>query len=68
MRVNAVAPGLVNSPWIAAWPEARREATRSNSLLAKICEPEDVADVILFLCAGTKMVNAETIVVDGGLR
>ena len=68
VRVNAVAPGLVNSPWIAAWPESRREATRSTALLAKICEPEDVADVILFLCAGTRMVNAETIVVDGGLR
>lgn len=68
VRVNAVAPGLVNSPWIAAWSEARRETTRSNSLLARICEPEDVADVIIFLCAGTRMINAETIVVDGGLR
>jgi 3-oxoacyl-[acyl-carrier protein] reductase len=68
VRVNAVAPGLVNSPWIAAWPETRRQATRTNSLLGRICEPEDIADVIVFLCGGTRMVNGETIVVDGGLR
>lgn len=66
VRVNAVAPGLVDSPWIQSWSHDRREATRSGSLLGKICQPQDIADVIVFLCAGTQMVNAQTIIIDGG--
>lgn len=66
VRVNAVAPGLVDSPWIQSWSEARRETTLKGSLLERISRPEDIADVVLFLCAGTRMVNAQTIVIDGG--
>ncbi len=66
VRVNAVAPGIVDSPWISEWPERRRESSRQNSLLQTMSRPEDIADVILFLCAGTRMINSETIVVNGG--
>jgi 3-oxoacyl-[acyl-carrier protein] reductase len=66
VRVNAVAPGIVDSPWIAEWPERRRESSRQNSLLQTMSQPADIADVILFLCAGTRMINSETIVVNGG--
>jgi 3-oxoacyl-[acyl-carrier protein] reductase len=66
VRVNAVAPGIVDSPWIEKWPEARRESSRMNSLIQKISTPQDIADVILFLCVGTRIINSETIVVNGG--
>lgn len=66
VRVNAVAPGIVNSPWIAQWPHERRESSRRNSLIQLMSEPEDIADVILFLCAGTRIINSETIVANGG--
>ena len=66
VRVNAVAPGFVESPWTATWPEERRQSSRMRSLKQRGSTPEDIADVILFLCAGTRMVNGETIKVDGG--
>ncbi len=66
VRVNAVAPGIVNSPWIAGWPEERRESSRLNSLIQVMSEPKDIADVILFLCAGTSIINSETIMINGG--
>jgi 3-oxoacyl-[acyl-carrier protein] reductase len=66
VRVNAVAPGLVSSPWIEDWSEERRRASLAGSLLGRISTPEDIADVIVFLCAGTTMINGETIKIDGG--
>lgn len=67
VRVNAVAPGLVNSPWTESWPEERKEWARDRSVLGRITEPKDVAEVILFLCAGASNITGQVIVVDGGL-
>jgi 3-oxoacyl-[acyl-carrier protein] reductase len=66
-RVNAVAPGFVDSPWTKAWPEERKTDYASKAMLRKICKPEDIAEVIFFLCAGAALVTGQTIVVDGGM-
>ncbi|MSP84157.1 MAG: SDR family oxidoreductase [Alphaproteobacteria bacterium] len=66
VRVNAVAPGLVDSPWTAGWPKAWRDQAIEAALLKRTCAPEDIAEVMLFLCAGARMVTGRTIVVDGG--
>jgi 3-oxoacyl-[acyl-carrier protein] reductase len=66
VRVNAVAPGLVASEWTREWPQERIAATADRALLKRICEPADIADAILFLCAGTRMITGQAIVVDGG--
>ena len=66
VRVNAVAPGAVNSPWQKDWPEERKRASIEKAALKRRCEPEDIAEVVLFLCAGARMVTGETVVVDGG--
>ncbi|MCO5161778.1 MAG: SDR family oxidoreductase [Mesorhizobium sp.] len=66
VRVNAVAPGLVDTPWIASWPEERKQQTTRQSLLGRIAQPTDIAEVVVFLLAGTGFVNGQTIVVDGG--
>ncbi len=66
-RVNAVAPGAVDSPWMVEWTEERRAASAAKALLKRRCQPEDLAEVILFLLAGAGMVTGQTIVVDGGL-
>jgi len=66
-RVNAVAPGAVDSPWMVEWTEERRAASANKALLKRRCQPEDLADVILFLLAGNRMVTGQTVVVDGGL-
>lgn len=66
VRVNAVAPGLVATPWTAPWPEARKAATLERTMLARMATPADIAEVIFFLGAGAGFVNGETITVDGG--
>jgi 3-oxoacyl-[acyl-carrier protein] reductase len=65
-RVNAVAPGFVETEWTQAWPAARKQASIERSLLKRACTPADIAAAIVFLCADTSMVTAQTLVVDGG--
>lgn len=67
VRVNAVAPGHVDTPWTAAWPAERKQQSAERALLRRNCRPEDIAEVVFFLCAGAAMVTGQTIVVDGGL-
>lgn len=67
VRVNAVAPGAVDSPWTQDWPEARKRESAEKALLKRRCTPEDIAETILFLGAGAAMITGQTIIVDGGL-
>ncbi len=68
IRVNAVAPGLIDTAmtsWIA--PDAR-DALVANIGLGRIGTPEDVADVILFLASDlARYVTGQVVGVDGGL-
>jgi 3-oxoacyl-[acyl-carrier protein] reductase len=66
VRVNAVAPGLVETPWTDSWPEERKRTTLSRTMLARLAKPEDIAEAMLFLAAGAAYVTGETLVVDGG--
>jgi ketoreductase RED2 len=65
VRVNAVAPGLVDTPWTADW-EAQRRFVAAHAPLRRSGTPEDVADVIVALAA-TPYVTGQVVVVDGGL-
>src|SRR5215467_12151892 len=65
-RVNAVAPGFVDTEWTRAWPDARKQTSIERTLLKRACTPADIASAIVFLCADTSMVTAQTLVVDGG--
>ena len=67
VRVNAVAPGAVNSSWQIEWTEEARRDSVERAALKRRCEPEDLAEVIVFLGFGASMVTGQTIVVDGGL-
>jgi len=67
VRVNAVAPGAVDSTWQIEWTEERRRASIEKALLKRRCTPEDIAEVIVFLGVGGAMVTGQTVVVDGGL-
>jgi 3-oxoacyl-[acyl-carrier protein] reductase len=67
VRVNAVAPGAVDSSWMVEWTHEQRANSIENALLKRRCTPEDLAEVIVFLLAGAAMVTGQTIVVDGGL-
>ena len=67
IRVNAVAPGFVESPWHREWPAQRKSEAIERTPLKRACRPEDIAEVIFFLCAGAAMVTGQTVIVDGGL-
>jgi 3-oxoacyl-[acyl-carrier protein] reductase len=67
IRVNAVAPGFVDSPWNKEWPSERKTASIEHTPLQRACRPEDIAETIFFLCAGGAMITGQTVIVDGGL-
>ena len=65
VRVNAIAPGLVRTPWTEPWPEARKKSGIANSLLQRMVEPEDIAQTMLFLASNTA-ITGQTVAVDCG--
>lgn len=67
VRVNAIAPGAVDSEWMVQWTNEERQGSIENALLKRRCRPEDLAEVVVFLGFAASMVTGQTIVVDGGL-
>jgi NAD(P)-dependent dehydrogenase (short-subunit alcohol dehydrogenase family) len=71
IRVNAVAPGLVETPWLTdnmspqAY-EARISAYKQRVALADTCTPEDVAAAIWWLGVGARKTTGEVLIVDCG--
>lgn len=72
IRVNAVAPGSIEFPG-GSWERRRSDdpalyqATLESIPFGRLGEPEEVADVVLFLAsARARWVTGQTIVVDGG--
>lgn len=73
VRVNAVAPGMVDSPWLrnGLGPERfekMRRSYESASALDTLVSPEDVAETIYYLGAVASRTTGEVHVVDGGRR
>jgi 3-oxoacyl-[acyl-carrier protein] reductase len=67
VRVNAVAPGSVDSSWQIKWGEERKRQAAEKAVLKRRCTPDDLAEVIVFLGFGAAMVTGQTVVVDGGI-
>jgi ketoreductase RED2 len=65
VRVNAVAPGLVDTPWTADWQDLH-EAIKVMAPMARSALPDDVAGVVMTLIDST-YVTGQVWVVDGGL-
>ncbi len=66
IRVNAVAPGLIETRF-AGWPAEAFELSRKVSPLKRIPTADEVASTVLFLAADATAITAETILVDCGL-
>ncbi|HEY2612242.1 MAG TPA: SDR family oxidoreductase, partial [Reyranella sp.] len=66
IRVNAVAPGLVETPMAAGWPEAT-ELWNTKAPMRRAARPEDIADLVAALCAND-YVTGEILIADGGLN
>ena len=65
VRVNAVAPGLVATPWTEQWHD-RKAAVERGAPLHRVASAEDIADACLALVS-TGYATGQTLVVDGGL-
>lgn len=66
IRVNCVAPGLVETPMSAGWPEAT-ELWNTKSPMRRPAQPEDIADLVAALVAND-YVTGEIVIADGGLN
>lgn len=67
IRINAVAPGAVNSTWQIEWTEAQKKSSIERTPLRRRCVPEDIAETIVYLGFAAPMITGQTIVIDGGL-
>ena len=65
VRVNAVAPGLVATPWTEQWQE-RKAGVELIAPLHRVATPDDIADACLALIT-TRYATGQTLLVDGGL-
>ena len=65
VRVNAVAPGPILTRWLAG-RETQIEKYLELAPLKRAADPDDVADVVLFLANGTSLMTGQVVVVDGG--
>ena len=65
VRVNAVAPGLVETPWTMNWQD-QHAGVKAMAPLGRSATPEDCVEATLGLLR-TKYATGQVFVVDGGL-
>jgi NAD(P)-dependent dehydrogenase (short-subunit alcohol dehydrogenase family) len=69
IRVNAVAPGTVDSPWVHRLVEDAGEsldALRARQPMGRLGTPAEIAEAVIYL-AGAEFVTGSVLVIDGGL-
>ncbi|MGM9759832.1 MAG: SDR family NAD(P)-dependent oxidoreductase [Parabacteroides sp.] len=65
IRVNAVAPGFVDTEWQKSKPAEIRRNIENKTSLGRFCDPGELADVYKMLIENSYF-NGEVVVVDGG--
>jgi NAD(P)-dependent dehydrogenase (short-subunit alcohol dehydrogenase family) len=69
IRINALAPGLVETAMTKAWfddPNIRAHFL-ANTPIGRVSQPAEIANMVLFLCSGlASFAIGQTFVVDGG--
>jgi 3-oxoacyl-[acyl-carrier protein] reductase len=69
IRVNAVAPGAIDTAMMATVAEKAREHLASAIALGRLGQPDEVASAILFLCSDlASYITGHVLDVDGGFR
>lgn len=74
IRINCVCPGPINTPLLdriiesSTAPEKERQITVARTLMNRLGEPEEIANVILFLASEeSSYMTGSIVVADGGL-
>ncbi len=68
IRVNAVAPGYIETPMTEALSDKQRQALLAQIPLGRLGSPEDVAQMVLFLLGdGGRYITGQVLHVNGGM-
>ena len=68
VRVNAVAPGYIETELTTVLPDDLKQVILTNTPLARLGDPADVAGCVRFLCSDeARFVTGAVLQVDGGL-
>lgn len=71
IRINAVCPGFVHTPMEKTVSGGSEEVLKEMAKMVpanRFCEPEEIADAVLWLCSsGATMVIGQALAIDGGI-
>jgi 3-oxoacyl-[acyl-carrier protein] reductase len=65
IRINAVAPGFVDTEWQKNKPSEVRRSIESKIALGRFCDPDELAALYALLIENS-YINGEIIIADGG--
>lgn len=68
IRVNAVAPGLVETEMSEALMQAHAEQIHARLLVKRCARPEEIAAAVLFLAEQGSYLTGEVLAVNGGMK
>ncbi len=67
IRVNAIAPGFINTPLIVTLPKSVQDQMISEEPIDRLAEPEEVANAYVFLASDkSSYITGISLPVDGG--
>ncbi|HVI82239.1 MAG TPA: glucose 1-dehydrogenase [Chthoniobacterales bacterium] len=69
IRINAIAPGLVQTPMTKHWFDdlETRQFFNANTPIGRFAQPEEIANMVLFLCSDrASFALGQTFTIDGG--
>lgn len=66
IRANALAPGGVETPMLEQLSREERQAFVSEIPLQRLCQPEEIADLVLFLLTKGRYITGQVLTLDGG--
>lgn len=68
VRVNAIAPGFVETPMTEKLPDAMKKATIERIALRRFGRPEEVAKLVKYLVTDGTYITGQVIIIDGGIE